>query len=119
MKTHGLQLENSQLSTAEGLTKLAAIAAKAAAATQQLVQARDGKSSEPAKIIFSEPEIAVLDGLNGQIEGKTALQKNPHRRHSLAWATWIVPLSGWNGYLSPSPQDRSLCGGSRIFPCHR
>ncbi len=104
MKTHGLQLEDSQLTTAEGLIKLAAIAAKAAAATLQLVQARDGKSGEPAKIAFSEPEIAVLDGLNGQIEGKTALQKNPHQRHSLAWATWIIGrLGGWNGYASSKP----------------
>ena len=104
MKTHGLQLEDSQLTTAEGLIKLAAIAAKAAAATLQLVQARDGKSSEPAKIAFSEPEIAVLDGLNGQIEGKTALQKNPHQRHSLAWAAWIIGrLGGWNGYPSSKP----------------
>ena len=104
MKTHGLQLEDSQLTTAMGLIKLAAIAAKAAAATLQLVQARDGKSGEPAKIAFSEPEIAVLDGLNGQIEGKTALQKNPHQHHSLAWATWIIArLGGWNGYPSSKP----------------
>ena len=104
MKTHGLRLQDSQLTTAEGLIKLAAIAAKAAAATLQSVQARDGKSSEPAKIAFSEPEIAVLDGLNGQIEGKTALQKNPHQRHSLAWAAWIIGrLGGWNGYPSSKP----------------
>jgi len=104
MKTHGLQLEDSQLNTAEGLIKLAAIAAKAAAATLQLVQARDGKSGEPATIAFSEPEIVVLDGLNGQIEGKTARQKNPHQHHSLAWATWIIGrLGGWNGYASSKP----------------
>jgi len=104
MKTHGLQLEDSQLASAERLIKLAAIAAKAAAVTLQLVQARDGKSGEPAKIAFSEPEIAVLGGLNGEIEGKTALQKNPHKHHSLAWATWIIGrLGGWNGYPSSKP----------------
>ena len=104
MKTQGLQLEDSQLVSAEGLIKLAAIATKAAAITLQLVQARDGRSGEPAEIAFSEPEIAVLDGLNGQIEGKTALQKNPHNPRSLAWAAWIIGrLGGWNGYPSSKP----------------
>ena len=105
MKTHGLRLEDSQLASAEGLIKLAAIAAKAAAVTLQLVQARDGKSQEPAAIAFSAPEIALLDGLAaGQYQGKTALQKNPHQPHSLAWATWIIArLGGWNGYPSSKP----------------
>ncbi len=44
------------------------------------------------------------DGLNRQIEGRTARQKNPHRRHSLAWATWIIGrLGGWNAYASSKP----------------
>lgn len=104
MKTHGLKLEDSQLTSAEGLIKLATIAAKAAAVTLQLLQARNGESQEPAEIVFSEPEIAVLDGLNGQIEGKTALQKNPHPRHGLAWAAWIIGrLGGWDGYPSSKP----------------
>ena len=69
----------------------------------ELVQARDG-SAEPASIAFSKPEIAVLDQLNGEIEGKTALQKNPHARHSLAWASWIIArMGGWNGYPSSRP----------------
>ena len=66
-----------------------------------------GELAKLSNIAFSEPEIAVLDGLNGQIQGKTALQKNPHRRHSLAWAAWIVGrLGGWNGYPSSRPPDR-------------
>ena len=104
MKTQGLQLEDSQLASAEGLIKLAAIATKAAAITLQLVQARDGKNGEPAEIAFSEPEIVVLHSLNRQIEGKTALQKNPHNPRSLAWAAWIIGrLGGWDGYPSSKP----------------
>jgi hypothetical protein len=104
MKTHGLRLDDSRLASAEGLIKLAAIAAKAAAVTLQLVQARDGKSGEPATIAFSAPETAVLDGIAGQHQGRTTLQKNPHQRHSLAWATWIIArLGGWNGYPSSKP----------------
>lgn len=103
MKAQGLRLEDSQLDTAEALMKLTAIAAQAACAVLQLAPARDG-GPEPAANAFAPPEIAVLDRLNGTIEGKTALQKNPHARHSLAWASWIIArLGGWNGYPSSKP----------------
>jgi DDE family transposase len=104
MKSHGLQIEDSQLASADGLIKLAAIATKAACVILQLVQARDGTSGEPASTAFTEPELAALDGLNTKIQGKTALQKNPHVRHSLAWAGWIIAhLGGWDGYPSSKP----------------
>jgi hypothetical protein len=104
MKSHGLRTEESQLADADALIKLAAIATKAAAVILQLVQARDGKGYEPAGNAFRQPEIVVLDSLNAKIEGKTALQKNPHAKHSLAWASWIIArLGGWNGYPSSKP----------------
>jgi hypothetical protein len=104
MKTHGLRIEDSQLASAEALVKLAAIATKAAAMILQLVQARDGKGGEPAGNAFSMSEIAVLDSLDARYQGRTALQKNPHARHSLAWAAWIIArLGGWNGYPSSKP----------------
>jgi Transposase DDE domain len=104
MKTQGLKLEDSQLETADRLLKLAAIATKAAALTIQLVQARDGRSAEPASLAFSAKDIAALDALNPQVEGKTQRQKNPHPRHSLAWASWIIAhLGGWDGYASSRP----------------
>lgn len=104
MKTQGLKLEDSQLETADRLLKLAAIATKAAAVTLQLVHARGGRSAEPASLAFSANDIAALDALNPQVEGKTRLQKNPHPRHSLAWASWIIAhLGGWDGYASSRP----------------
>jgi hypothetical protein len=104
LKRQGLRLEDSQLADAEGLIKLTAIAAKAAVLTLQLQQARDGKADEPADIAFPQREIAVLEATNTHIEGKTALQKNPHRKHSLAWAAWIIArLGGWDGYSSSRP----------------
>ena len=104
MKTQGLQLEDSQIETAERLIKLAAVAAKAAAITLQLVQARDGRVKESAAVSFSPEEIPVLEAANMQIEGKTDLQKNPHPKHSLGWAAWIIArLGGWDGYPSSKP----------------
>jgi hypothetical protein len=104
LKLQGFKLEDSQLATAEGLIKLTAIAAKAAAITLQLQQARDGTHDEPATVAFPEREIVVLDAVNVRIEGETALQKNPHRKRSLAWAAWIIArLGGWDGYPSSRP----------------
>lgn len=104
LKQQGFRLEDSQLDTSDRLIKLAAIATKAAAITLQLVQARDGKSAEPASIAFPSDQIAVLDALNTRVEGKTPLQKNPHAKATLAWASWIIArLGGWDGYKSSKP----------------
>jgi hypothetical protein len=104
LKLQGLRLEDSQVETAERLIKLTAIAAKAAVITLQLLQARDGRSGEPASLAFADHEIALLGKLNTQTQGATALQKNPHPTASLAWAAWIIAkLGGWDGYPSSKP----------------
>jgi len=104
LKLQGLRLEESQLETAERLIKLTAIAAKAAVTTMQLVQARNAPHCEPATLAFNADEMAVLDKLNAELKGATALQKNPHRTKSLKWASWIIAkLGGWDGYKSSKP----------------
>jgi len=104
LKLQGLRLEDSQLETAERLIKITAIAAKAAVTTMQLVQARTAPNCEPATLAFSDHEIAVLNKLNAEVEGATKLQKNPHRKRSLKWASWIIAkLGGWDAYPSSKP----------------
>lgn len=104
LKQQGLQLEDSQLENAERLIKLTVIAARAACTIMQLVQARDGQSAQPASIAFSPAEIETLHALLPEVEGKTALQKNPHPPETLAWAGWIIAkLGGWDGYPKSKP----------------
>jgi hypothetical protein len=104
LKLQGLRLEDSQLETADRLIKLTAIAAKAAAVTFQLLQARDAPTCEPATLAFAETEIAVLGKLNAEVQGTTKLQRNPHRKKTLKWAAWIIArLGGWDGYKSSKP----------------
>ena len=55
LKRQGLRIEDSQLTTADRLCKMVAIAAKAAAIVMQLVHARDGRQHQPASIAFSPP----------------------------------------------------------------
>jgi hypothetical protein len=104
LKQQGLQLEDSQVESAERLIKLTAIAARAAATIMQLVQARDGNSAQEAEIAFTPAEIDTLAALVPKLEGKTALQKNPHPPRSLAWAAWVIAkLGGWDGYPKSKP----------------
>jgi hypothetical protein len=101
LKRQGLDVEASQLGDASRLLKLTAVAARAAAVTLQLVQARDGAGGEPAAVALDEDEAAALDALGSRLEGGTARQRNPHPPRSLAWAAWIVArLGGWDGYPS-------------------
>jgi hypothetical protein len=104
LKQQGLRLEDSQVESADRLIKLTAIAARAACVIMQLVQARDGRSGQSADIAFTPSEIETLHALLPELEGKTALQKNPHPPGSMAWAAWIIAkLGGWDGYPKSKP----------------
>ena len=107
MKSQGLQIEDSQLETAEGLIKLVAIAARAACIVIQLVQARNGGEELPAEFVFSAEEIDMLKAINKTLQGKTELQKNHHPTNTLAWAAWIIAkLGGWSDMPPTSRRDQ-------------
>jgi len=104
LKTQGFQIEDSQIDSADILLKLIAVAAKAAAITIQLLQARDGRSDLPASAAFDSSHIPALAAINARYETKTARQKNPYPYASMAWAAWIIArLGGWDGYRSSRP----------------
>ena len=120
MKSQGLQLEDSQLASAERLVKLAAVATKAACIDIQLVQERDGKHQLPASQVFTEPEIDTLDALGPTLEGKTERQQNQHPIRSLAWASWIIArLGGWNCYYKPPGPITMRRGMEQFHAIHR
>lgn len=103
-KSQGLDIESSQVEAAEALFKLAALAVIAASRIMQLVRARDGSVKRPATDVVARQALPMLDALQKRLEGKTAKQKNPHPRHSLAWLSWIIArLGGWTGYKSERP----------------
>jgi hypothetical protein len=104
LKKQGLHLEDSQIETADRLLKLVTIATRAAVISLQLLQARDGRSAEPASVAFTPDELSTLDALDKRYTGKTPLQRNPHPDRSLAWAAWLIArLGGWDGYPSSRP----------------
>ncbi len=103
LKQQGLQLEDSQIESAERLIKLTAIAARAACIIMQLVQARHGRSDQPAGVAFTPAEIVTL-----QASCPSSKARPPCRRtrtpRLLAWAGWaIAKLGGWDGYPNSKP----------------
>jgi hypothetical protein len=104
LKTQGFRLEDSQVATADRLLKLVAIAAKAAAITILLLQARDGHGHQPVRLAFDTNEIATFAALNRNLEAQSKRLRNPHPPDSLAWAAWVIGrLGGWDGYPSSKP----------------
>jgi hypothetical protein len=119
-KSQGLQLEDSQLASADRLVKLTAVAIKAACIDIQLVQERDGKHQLAASTVFAEPEIDTLEALVPTLEGKTERQKNPHPARSLARASWVIArLGGWNCYYKPPGPITVRRGMEQFHAIHR
>jgi len=120
MKSQGLQLEDSQMASAERLVKLAAAATRAACIDIQLTQGRDGIDQMPASNVFTEPEIDTLAALRPTLEGKTAPQQNSCQPLSLAWAAWIIArLGGWNCYYKPPGPITFRRGMEQFYAIHR
>jgi hypothetical protein len=104
LKKQGLQIEDSQLDTADRLLKLVAIAARAAIIVLQLTQARDGNSTLAAVLVFSPAEIATLEAVNATYSDPGNRRPNPHPQRCLSWASWIIArLGGWNGRQTARP----------------
>jgi hypothetical protein len=120
MKSQGLQLEDSQIASAERLLKLTAAATKAACVDIQLVQERDGKHQLPAAAVFTEAEIDTLEALVPTLEGNTDRQTNPHAPASLARAAWVIArLGGWNCYYKPPGPITFRRGIEQFYAIHR
>lgn len=101
LKKQGMNIESSQVETADGLKKLVCLALSVAVRTMQLTLARDDQSDSPASDAFSESEIEILIQIQPTLEGKTEKQKNLQPVRSLAWASWMIArMGGWKGYAS-------------------
>lgn len=104
MKNKGLKIEDSQIETPEKLLTMSCLSIAAAVKVMSLVEARAGNTTRLASDFFSKDEIKLLLLICIKLEGNTKKQKNPHKKESLSWVSWIIArLGGWNGYASESP----------------
>lgn len=117
LKRQGLDIEASQLEDAHALLKLVSLAVLVAVRTLQLVNARDGQTSQPAADAFDDDEIDLIEQLHVKFEGKTVKQKNPFVARTMAWASWLIArLGGWTGYSSEAkPGPITMLHGLQRF----
>lgn len=105
LKTQGFDIEAQHLMQEAPFEKLAAASLIAAITVLQLVRERDGAAKRPLHDAFDQDDRPALEAIARDLEGKTARQKNPHPKGSLAFAAWtIARLGGWTGYYGkPGP----------------
>jgi hypothetical protein len=104
IKNKGLRIEDSQIESPKKLQVMVSLCIGAAVKVMSLVESRNGTSNQKSLDIFSVDEISVLSLIGEKLKGKSDLQKNPHDKGDLAWASWIIArLGGWKGYRSESP----------------
>lgn len=110
LKTQGFDIEGLRIDDERPRCNLVMAALVAAVTVQQLVHARDGKTGmngalRPITDAFEPQDTPLLEAYCAKLEGKTARQKNPHPRGSLAYAAWVCArLGGWTGYYGkPGP----------------
>ncbi len=106
LKTAGFDIEAADIGDPKVMIKFVAAATVAAVTVMQLVKARDGTTDQSLADAFDPADQPILEALSAQLEGKTARQKNPHPRGSLAFAGWVMGrLGGWTGYYGkPGPR---------------
>ena len=106
LKTAGFDLEATDISEPRAMINFVAAATTAAVTVMQLVQARDGTTEQTLAQAFEPSDQPLLEALSAKLEGKTARQKNPHPKGSLAFAAWVIArLGGWTGYYGkPGPR---------------
>ena len=105
LKTKGFNVEALRQAEDGPFEKLVAASLIAAMTVLQLVRERDGIGKRPLEDAFDPEDRFALEAISADLEGKTARQKNPHPRGSLAFASWVFArLGGWTGYYGkPGP----------------
>ncbi len=106
LKTAGFDIEEADIGNPRVMIKFVTAATVAAVTVMQLVKARDGTTDQNLAEAFDPADQPILEAVSAQLEGKTARQKNPHPKGSLAFAAWVMGrLGGWTGYYGkPGPQ---------------
>jgi hypothetical protein len=105
MKTKGFDVEALRQEQDGPLEKLVTVILIAAIKVMQLVAEREGEARRPLRDVFDPDDQPVLERVCQTLEGKTAKQRNPHPKGSLAYAAWVFArLGGWTGYYGkPGP----------------
>lgn len=106
IKEEGFNIEASELEYGEKIRKLCLLMLQT---TLNLFQMRIAYAEDecvglPADYCFNNEEQECIALQSMALEGKTEKQKNPYKKTTLRWATWVIArLGGWKGYISERP----------------
>jgi hypothetical protein len=118
LKTSGFDIEKTDIGDPKVMIKFVAAATVASVTIMQLVKAREGTTDRQLADAFEPDDQPILEALSAKLEGRTARQKNPHPKGSLAFAAWVIArLGGWDGYYGkpgPKTMRRGLDDFQRI-----
>jgi Transposase DDE domain len=105
MKTKGFNIEAVRIADGGPFENLTTATLIAAIQVLQLVRERDGAARRPIEDALEPEDRPALEAVCQTLEGRTARQKNPHPKGSLAYASWVCArLGGWTGYYGkPGP----------------
>jgi hypothetical protein len=106
LKTAGFDIEKADIGEPQVMIKFVAAATAAAVTIMQLVKARDGTTDRPLADAFEPDDQPILEALSAHLEGKTARQKNPHPKGSLAFAAWVIARLGDGQAIMASPAPK-------------
>ncbi len=106
LKTAGFDIEEADIGDPQAMINFVAAVTVAAVTIMQLVKARDGTTDRQLADAFEPGDQPILEAVSARLEGKTARQKNPYPKGSLAFAAWVIArLGGWTGYYGkPGPK---------------
>lgn len=109
-KTGGFDIEAADIANPKAMIRFAAAVAVAAITVMQLIKARDGTTGQSLLEAFELDDQPIFEAISAGLEGKTARQKNPHPKGSLAFAAWVIAsLGGWDGYYGkPGPKTMRI-----------
>jgi len=109
-KTGSFDIEAADIANPKAMIRFVAAVAVAAVTVLQLIKARDGTTGQSLLEAFGPDDQPLLEAISAKVEGKTARQKNPYPKGSLAFAAWVVAsLGGWDGYYGkPGPKTMSI-----------
>jgi hypothetical protein len=105
MKTKGFDIEAVRIAEDGPFENLTTATLIAAVQVLQMVRERDGAAGRPLQDAIDPEDRPALEAICRSLEGKTDKQKNPHRKATLAYASWVCArLGGWTGYYDkPGP----------------
>jgi hypothetical protein len=102
LKNKGFKIEESELENGHSIRKLSLFLLINVLRVMQMMLAYDDEEGQLVSEVYEEDEIKCLEKLCEKYQTDT--NKNPYKKQSLAWASWVIArLGGWKNAKKERP----------------